>query len=118
MASPVLRLSTSADVKALYPEKIKHNIYAITADLDGQPVAIAGLYFDRNWILFTKIQPELRPYKLTIWRAAVELMKAIKALDKPVYAMADPSIPRSDHLLLKMGFKHLSKDWYICQPEE
>lgn len=110
---PFLRLATRDDVKALYPEKLDKNFYGITAELDGKPVGIAGLYFNRTWIMFARVTNELKPYKLTLYRASVELMKAVKILNQPVYAIADPDIPRSDHLLMKMGFKHLSKDWYV-----
>jgi hypothetical protein len=118
MAKPILRLSNAEDVKALYPGGMKYTFYGITVELEGKPIGLGGIYFHRSWVLFAHITPELRKYKLTIWRTCKELMKAIKHLDQPVYAVADPSIPGSAFLLKKMGFTHLSKDWYGCQLEE
>lgn len=111
MVNPVLRDATKEDVRQLYG-KLDRTFYGgITAELDGKVVGINGWYRDKlgNNFIFARITDDLRPYKLTIWKAAVKL---IQRLDEqavgPVYAIADPSIPKSDDLLMKMGFNYHS----------
>lgn len=111
-----LRMATKEDVRALYPEGLSRGFQGITAEINGEPVGIAGVYFNHNWIAFARIKPELREHKLTIYKASKKLMDMMEKLDKPVYAIADPSIPNSDELLLKMGFEYVGKDWYLWTP--
>lgn len=108
-----LRPATRQDAVELYPEGLSRSFKGITAEIDGKPVGIAGLYFNQNWVAFARIKPELREHKLTIYKASKKLKDMMEQLDKPVFAFADPSISNSDELLLKMGFEYVGKGWYL-----
>lgn len=110
------RPSIKADFISIYNGPLPNTFRGITAELNGKVLGIVGVYFNRNWIAFTRITNEGRKYPLSIWKAAVRFIGLMKALNEPVYAFADPDIPRSDHLLIKMGFIPVSKDWYLWTP--
>lgn len=119
MAKINLRLANAEDVKTLYGKLLAKSFYGITAaDDSGKAIGIAGFYFYNRWVLFAHVTDELRKHPIVIWRAAKELIKAMKHLDEPIYAVADPSIDGSDRLLKRMGFAHLSKDWYEWLPRQ
>lgn len=78
----------------------------LAADLDGKLIGIGGFahYQGRVWA-FLNLTPEARPFKVTLHRAALDLMKRARARGFfNVYAQTDGSEPTADRWLKRLGF--------------
>ena len=103
-----LRPSTKADIVSLYGGRHKRSMKAITAVLDGAPVGIAGIYFDRGRVVaFSEIKEELRRYPIAIYKAARIVREMIIKMNVPVIAIASPSVDGAGELLHHLGFDHI-----------
>ncbi len=101
-----IKPSTRNDFINVYGTPLNKTFKAVTVFLDGKAVGIGGIYYSNtgNTFTFAHVKPELKPYKLAIYKAAMKVKEIITKEEGPVYAVADKTIPRSDELLLKMGF--------------
>lgn len=97
-----VRPATQADFHALYGEAPARTIRAEVAELDGVPVAIAGIaYGGERPLLFSRILPALRPHKRFIVRQArrfAEIARKAHAV-----AIADCQSTASARLLQAVG---------------
>lgn len=97
-----VRHATQADFHLLYGEAPARTIRAEVAELDGVPVAIAGIaYGGERPLLFSRILPALRPHKRFIVRQArrfAEIARKAHAV-----AVADCQNPTSAKLLTHCG---------------
>ena len=114
--SPTIRPATLADFTTLYGRAPDRTIRAWAAELDGQPVGIAGIaYNGPRPVMFGKITPALRPYRRFIVRAAKELAEI--GHEACAVACADPREPLSCKLLQRLGFEFIGngKDGSVYQ---
>lgn len=110
MVKPVIKAATKNDIINIYGMPMNSSMKGISVFLDGKVVGIGGIYYTKhNVIAFAHIKPELRKYPVTIWRCALKIKDLIKESDAPVYSIADPRIPKSDDLLMKMGFRFINR---------
>lgn len=103
-----IRPATAEDIEALYGERPRKTMKAYTALVDGQPVAVAGLYYyGEQVVAFSKILPEFDHMKIGLGRAALKVLQMLREINKPVLAIAEPSIPTSSEFLERCGFKYV-----------
>lgn len=84
----------------------KPTVRAIVAELEGRIIALAGIAFAKGrWFAFADITDEMRPYKMTIMRAAKRfLAEASRDGIKYIYAEASPVEPHAVAWLSSLGF--------------
>ena len=81
---------------------------AFVALLDGRPVAVAGVYREKNYLVaFSEMKDEMRKRKKDIVRLARVNMQAIKARGQPVIAIANKDEVTAPSFLTKLGFTHV-----------
>lgn len=101
-AAITIRAATAADFHELYGEAPKHTVWAEVAELDGRVVGIAGIAYGNELpLLFSRLRPELRPYKRFILNAARHL--AARARKHHAVAIPDRGEPLSAKLLTTIG---------------
>ena len=80
---------------------------------DGRVLGVAGFYiFDARLIVFVDISEELKKDKRAVIKGIRKVMKLVKEIQLPVYAMCDESIDKSANLLKHVGFVHEYKGVY------
>jgi hypothetical protein len=113
MAEIDIRPATSKDVAAICSKPISSSFRGYTLTLDGEPVGIAGVMLkeDRG-ILFGEAKEAARAYPWAIYKGVRRVMKLVERAAMPVVAVADPNIPRSEELLVHLGFWHVDTCQY------
>lgn len=102
MSEPVMRDATAADFAVIYGHQPKVTMRAWVADLDGNPVGIAGILFHQGQnIMFSKMTDALKPYRRFIVRAARAVVERSRHY-RPV-AVADSRLPGAPKLLAHAG---------------
>ena len=101
-----IKPSTKNDFINLYGMPLNNTFQAFTAFNDKKPIGAAGVMYNKNSTIyaFGHVTPELRKYKVTLYKLAMKALEIIKKQNGPVYAIADKNIPKSEDLLMKMGF--------------
>jgi hypothetical protein len=108
MGSISVRPSTAEDISLLYGERPRKTMRAYTAVYDGQPIAVGGVYYYPDQVVaFSCIKPEFAHLKVGLGRAAIAVLRMLKDINKPIMAVAEPSIPTSSEFLERCGFEYL-----------
>ncbi len=110
MPAPVFRPATAADLIAFYGRPPPASVRALVAILDGRPVGVAGIKYERGadggklLVAFSDMGPELRAYPVAVMRAARRTMALLRG--RPVIALASPAEPNAPAFLARLGFVH------------
>lgn len=105
-----IRPIKQGDFEELYGYPPTRTIKGYTAELHGQPVAMVGIYFMPDQIVaFCNAKDIARRYKRDMARGFRLFAGLLKEQGSPVFAIADPSIPTSENLLMRCGFQYLNK---------
>jgi hypothetical protein len=108
MGSVEIRPATAEDISLLYGEYPRKTMRAYTALYDGQPIAVAGVYYYPDQVVaFSKILPEYAHLKAGLGRGALKVLRLLKEINKPVLAVAEPDIPTSSEFLERCGFEYI-----------
>jgi hypothetical protein len=103
-----IRPATAEDFRVLYGNPPRKTMRAYTAVYDGQPVAVAGIYYYPDQVVaFSKILPEYAHLKAGLGRGALKVLRMLKDINKPVLAVAEPDIPTSAEFLERCGFEYI-----------
>lgn len=104
--SPELRPATAKDIAAFYGKPPRETVRAIVAELNGEPVGIAGIAHKNGClVLFCDLKPEMRKFRKSIVKAGRQLMSMTKG--RTVRSVADPNIPGSGRFLEAIGLKRV-----------
>jgi hypothetical protein len=122
MGNVTIRPATWKDVVAVYGVPPKRNMKAFAAELDGETVGVAGLYyFPDHIVAFSKAKPEHKHRKMGIVKMTHKMLDLLNTLRVPVFAIADPDIETSGDFLLKVGFEYHTRnengEIYVWQPQ-
>lgn len=97
-----VRPATFEDVTEFYGSPPKQSMKGLVVVLDGKPVGIGGLVFSEKSVgFFSVVRPELKPYKMTIYKTARKLAEMAKGCS--ALAVADPDEPNSKQFLTRLG---------------
>jgi hypothetical protein len=103
-----IRPATAEDIEAVYGSFPRKTMRAYAALYDGKPVAVAGVYYYPDQVVaFSKILPEYAHLKAGLGRGALKVLRLLKEINKPVLAVAEPSIPTSPEFLERCGFEYI-----------
>lgn len=116
-----IKPATKEDFEAVYGHPPSRSIHGYTAYRDGNPVAIAGVYYYPDQVIaFCNIRNEARDEWVGLTRGALKVLKMIKDKGVPVLAIADPAIPAAEDFLMRCGFQYLTKgpngEVFVCKP--
>jgi hypothetical protein len=93
-------------------------MWAYVAVLNGEPIAVAGVFRDKYMVAFSQMKDEMRGRKKDIVRLAHANMAAIKARGVKVIAFASDE-PTSLSLIKHLGFVYEGHtelgEAYSCQ---
>jgi hypothetical protein len=104
-----IRPATSADIAAFSDCALPRTIRALVVVHGGKPVAISGVtLIDGPVEVFSHILPDANPPPLAIWRCAVQIIRWVRSLNLPAFAIASPDKPRSGAFLQRLGFTHVA----------
>lgn len=113
----VIENATRADLEE-FDEKFLHStVKAIVARIDGEPVALAGLWYMKGLtIAFCDLRPKARPYKKTIHKVAMKIIAYAKARHKFIFAQINDDEGTADRWLRRFGFEPYGDDGaYLCR---
>lgn len=97
--------STLDDIRRFGPDNAT-TVRALSFFVSGELVAIGGITVERGRLVaFSDICDNLKVPKMTIYRAAREVMKFIG--NRPVLACANSKHPNSGRFLESLGFTHV-----------
>ena len=97
--------------------EIVRNGRAFAVVLEGRAIGITGYYLDSGrLILYSKITPELRPWKKIIVLTAKMIIGLASKIRAPLDARSEPETPGSECLLLGLGFKRLEGEVFRRLP--
>jgi len=111
-----IRPATAADIAAYYGSSVAPTVRAVVAVMDGKPVGIAGVKYERGALMaFSEIRNEMRPHRKAIVKGARMAVDMIRRIGAPVYAVGN--LPTSDELLRHYGFERVgeSRDGGVYQ---
>lgn len=103
-----IRPATLSDIRSFYPAGgVPATIRALAVVVDGDVQALMGVAYCGQIQAFSELKPEVRENKKVIAVAIRAMLRLLKSVKFPVYAVADTSFPGSAKLLEKCGFEHL-----------
>jgi hypothetical protein len=107
MSKIVVRPATREDIEAFSDIAAKVTIRAFVAVRDGEILGLGGIARHRGrWFGFVDLEPELRPHKMLIMRAAKRFLAAARRDGiQYIYAEVSPEEPRALAWLTSLGFE-------------
>lgn len=99
------RPATREEIERFDPER-RNTVRALAFYYNGELAAIGGITVEHGRLVaFSNICDNLEAPKMTIYRAARDVMKFIG--NRPILASADPAFPNSGRFLESLGFTHI-----------
>lgn len=121
--TPAHRPATAADIEAFYGEPQRHTMRAWIWDLDGEPIALAGVLRQGGSmppVIFQHLRPAARRCRKSLIRDGRAMLKTI--VTYPTIAIADPDQPGSQRYLERLGLEHIGTsaqgELFIYRPEQ
>jgi hypothetical protein len=106
----IVRPIKRGDFEAVYGYPPSRTLKGFCAELDGRPIGVAGIYYLPDHVVaFCNVTPDCGRYKAAMASGYRKFKELLDGLAIPVVAIADPSIPSSENLLMRCGFKYLHK---------
>jgi len=97
--------ATKAHVREFYGDRYFKSFRGHVAVRDGKVIGIAGLGFEKGYmLLFSSIKDEMRPFKKYIVKAVRVLGQMVNDVKYPITAVADRREALSEKLLTGIGF--------------
>lgn len=103
----IVRRATREDIDTYSDMTNKPSLLAWVGEIDGKIVGLAGLAFVKGrWMAFCDLEPEARPFKMKIARAAIRtFQEARKQGIRFIYAEANTEEPGALRWLESLGFE-------------
>jgi len=100
------RPATMDDIESLYGiTDISFSVRAFTFLLDGELAGMGGLRYSGGYfVAFCDIKDDIMVSKTTVVRCGLEVMKMIRAMKVPVFAVREDRHKTADRFLRAMGF--------------
>lgn len=106
-------LATLADLVEFYGCPPEQSVKAIVFRDGGKLVAIGGVKREGGrWVAFSEIKPDANLSKMTIWRGAKVVMEMIKAMNMPIWAVAERKGESTGKFSMRLGFVHEAANQY------
>ncbi len=103
--------ATPALVTAYYGKPAPFTFRGHVAVLDGKPVGVGGVYYDRgNPVAFSDMGEEMRGRKRDIVRAIRLLKQQFDASKASLLAIANRDEATSQNLLMRLGFQPTGRE--------
>ncbi len=111
--------NANRDDLADFDEKfLRSTVKAIVARIDGEPVALAGLWYMSGLVIaFCELKPKARPYKKTIHKVAMRIIAYAKSRHKFIFAQISDDEETAERWLRRFGFEPYGDDgaYRLCQ---
>lgn len=105
-SEPVFVLATQELAERYYGQRPPYGFRGYAALLDGEPIALGGLYRDGLLLLaFTEMKEPMRRFRKARARAVRLMVDLMDSVHVPVYAIVSETEPTSSALLAKLGFE-------------
>lgn len=113
MSRMTIRHALAADYEAVYGAPLPHAMRALAADLDGECVGLAGVYYvDGQVCAFSRAKAgdDGKPIltKVQIARGTMHVLRMFRRMGVPVSALAAPDIEGSASFLERCGFHRVA----------
>jgi hypothetical protein len=103
-----VRPATAADIAAVYGEPPKRSMRAYAALVDGEAIAVAGVYYYPDQVVaFSRINPAYEHLRTGLGRGALKVIQMLKNMNVPVLAVAEPGKETAPAFLERCGFEHM-----------
>lgn len=104
-------MATMADFVEFYGQAPQYSVRAIVFRKGCKIVAIGGVKSEKGrMVAFSEISPDVTLPKATIWRCAMVVMEMIKAINLPVWAVAEREGENTGKLIRRFGFEHQAEN--------
>lgn len=113
--SPSIRALQKNDIEVFYGKKFNESVRGLAVELEGVPVAIAGVMHTNPLQAFSDMKDSLRKYPKTIIKTARRLKNILDAYESPVYAYADEDESNSANFLKHVGFTEIEEGVFKWQ---
>lgn len=101
------------DFERFYGKAVSWSGRSIVAERDGEIIGIGSIVYQRGSMhgIRLDIRDEARSYKVTMHRAALQLLDMARRLNIPALAaIRDATEPHSAKWLARLGFEHAGDD--------
>lgn len=111
LPKPIIRPATREDIARFFKGKYPFTSNAIVGVVRGRVIGIGGVGYvptteGRRLVAFCDLKPSARRYKVTLVKAAAQIIETAKANGaKYIYAEADPKEPGAVRWITSLGFK-------------
>lgn len=104
---PNIRELRKTDILEFYGKPFSESVRGLTVELEGIPVAVAGVIHTNPLQVFSSMKDPLRKYPKTIMKTALRLKSILNKYESPLYAFADEDEKNSVNFLKRVGFSQL-----------
>lgn len=108
--NPIVRALKKDDLKAFYDEPFAHTVRGLAVELNGEPVAVAGVIATTPYQAFSSIKDELRKFPKAIMKTGKKFKEILNSYESTVYAYADDEEKNSKNFLKHLGFVPIDDD--------
>lgn len=88
----------------------ERSVRALTVELDGEPIAIAGVLYTAPLQVFSIMDDKMRSFPVTIMKTAKRLRNILASYSQPLYALASDEEQNSDEFLQRVGFEFVGEN--------
>lgn len=107
------RWASPDDLTRFYGRPISHTVQAVVLDVDGEILAVAGLYeHSGRLICFSDFKEESAAFKRAIVCGARMLRSVMQKKRRPIYAVRDEDLATSARFLAYIGFEQ-DGEYYV-----
>lgn len=108
---PVIRPATEADIRLFYG-RAEWSFRALAAELDGEVLAVGGIYYDGpNIVAFSSVKPGANlEYPFTAARMTRKIMEIVDG--RACFAIASQKFDTAPALLERLGFERIEDRVY------
>lgn len=107
LARPVVRPATQADILAFYKKPLQQTVIAKVGVVRGRIIGCGGVaYIDGKAFVFFDLKPSARRYKVTIVKAAKQVIDEVRANGcRVMWADLDPDEVGAERWARSLGFE-------------
>ena len=106
-----IRPANAADLLSFYGKPSAKTVRAFCISKNGEVGAIAGITISPEIItFFSDMKDGVEVPKMTVWRVSKEIVRRVRKMNLPIYAIENCNKPTAKRFLERLGFVFYAED--------